>query len=41
MDIPLLKPEKKDLWFYGIASKRYALYYYEDGKIRSMEDERS
>ena len=41
MDIPLLKPEKKDLWFYGIASKRYALYYYEDGKIRFMEDERS
>lgn len=41
MDIPLLKPEKKDLWFYGIASKRYALYYYENGKIRFMEDERS
>ena len=41
IDIPLLKPEKKDLWFYGIASKRYALYYYENGKIRFMEDERS
>ncbi|WP_196296931.1 hypothetical protein [Methanosarcina mazei] len=41
MDIPLLKPEKKDLWFYGIASKRYALYYYENGKIKFMEDERS
>jgi DNA polymerase elongation subunit (family B) len=41
LDIPLLKPEKKDLWFYGIASKRYALYYYENGKIRFMEDERS
>ncbi len=41
LDIPLLKPEKKDLWFYGIASKRYALYYYENGKIKFMEDERS
>ncbi|MCC4771839.1 hypothetical protein FXV91_17210 [Methanosarcina sp. DH2] len=41
IEIPLLKPEKKDLWFYGIASKRYALYYYENGKIRFMEDERS
>ncbi|KKG10444.1 DNA polymerase [Methanosarcina sp. 2.H.A.1B.4] len=41
MDIPLLKPEKKDLWFYGIASKRYALYYYENGKIGFMGDERS
>jgi len=41
MDIPLLKPEKKDLWFYGIASKRYALYYYKNEKIRFMEDERS
>jgi hypothetical protein len=41
LDIQLLKPEKKDLWFYGIASKRYALYYYENGKIRFMEDERS
>ncbi|MDD4438250.1 MAG: hypothetical protein PHS04_09480 [Tissierellia bacterium] len=41
LDIPLLKPEKKDLWFYGIASKRYALYYYENGKISFMEDERS
>jgi DNA polymerase elongation subunit (family B) len=41
MDIPLLKPEKKDLWFYGIASKRYALYTYEKGKIKFMEDERS
>ncbi|KKG20170.1 hypothetical protein EO97_09565, partial [Methanosarcina sp. 2.H.T.1A.15] len=41
IDIPLLKPEKKDLWFYGIASKRYALYYYENEKIKFMEDERS
>jgi DNA polymerase elongation subunit (family B) len=41
MDIQLLKPEKKDLWFYGIASKRYALYYHEDDEFRFMEDERS
>ncbi|KKH95710.1 hypothetical protein EO95_06285 [Methanosarcina sp. 1.H.T.1A.1] len=41
IDIPLLKPEKKDLWFYGIASKRYALYTYKEGKIRFMEDEMS
>lgn len=27
LDIPLLKPEKNDLWFYGISSKRYALLY--------------
>ena len=39
--IPLLKPEKTDLWFYGIASKRYALYYYDTKKIRFMENERS
>lgn len=41
MDIQLLKPEKKDLWFYGIASKRYALYYHEDEEFRFLEDERS
>ena len=41
IDIPLLKPEKENLWFYGIASKRYALYNYRDGKIRFMEGERS
>lgn len=41
VDVPLLKPEKENLWFYGISSKRYALYYYENGKIRFMEDERS
>lgn len=26
LDIPLLKAEKVDMWFYGISSKRYALY---------------
>lgn len=41
IDIPLLKPEKENLWFYGIASKRYALYYLKDGKISFMEGERS
>jgi hypothetical protein len=41
MDIPLLKPEKENLWFYGIASKRYALYNYKDEKIGFMEGERS
>jgi hypothetical protein len=35
--IQLLKPEKENLWFYGISSKRYALYYYENEKISFME----
>ncbi|AKB78739.1 hypothetical protein MSHOH_2256 [Methanosarcina horonobensis HB-1 = JCM 15518] len=37
VNIPLLKPEKENLWFYGISSKRYALYYYENEKISFME----
>ncbi|WMW22414.1 hypothetical protein RE476_00940 [Methanolobus mangrovi] len=41
LDIDLLKPEKVDMWFYGISSKRYALYTYEDGNIKFMEHERS
>ncbi|WP_321418435.1 DNA polymerase [uncultured Methanomethylovorans sp.] len=41
LDIPLLKAEKVDVWFYGIASKRYALYNLKDNKIEFMEDERS
>lgn len=41
VDIPLLKPEKENLWCYGIASKRYALYYHENEKISFMEGERS
>jgi len=41
VDIQLLKPEKENLWFYGIASKRYALYYHKDEKISFMEGERS
>ena len=40
-DIPLLKAEKEDMRFYGISSKRYALYNYENGKIKFMENERS
>ncbi len=41
LDIGLLKPEKVDMWFYGISSKRYALYTYENGNIKFMEGERS
>ncbi|ABE51539.1 DNA polymerase [Methanococcoides burtonii] len=41
LDIDLLKAEKEDVWFYGISSKRYALYTYENGNIKFMEGERS
>ncbi|ABE51551.1 DNA-directed DNA polymerase B [Methanococcoides burtonii] len=41
LDIELLKPEKEDMWFYGISSKRYALYILEDKQIKFMEGERS
>jgi hypothetical protein len=41
LDIDLLKPEKEDMWFYGISSKRYALYTYENEEIKFMEGERS
>ncbi|MDA0525458.1 DNA polymerase [Methanococcoides alaskense] len=41
LDIDLLKAEKEDVWFYGISSKRYALYTYENKKIKFMEGERS
>lgn len=33
VDIPLLKQDKVDLWFYGISSKRYVLYQHDGGKI--------
>ncbi len=33
LDIPLLKEEKRDAWFFGISSKRYVLYD-DDGEIR-------
>ncbi|WP_407356402.1 hypothetical protein [Methanolobus sp. WCC5] len=41
LDIDLLKAEKENMWFYGISSKRYALYTYENGNIKFMEGERS
>ncbi|NPE29446.1 hypothetical protein HNV12_16100 [Methanococcoides sp. SA1] len=41
LDIDLLKAEKVDVWFYGISSKRYALYTYENEEIKFMEGERS
>lgn len=41
IEIPLLKPEKEDMWFYGISSKRYALYYLDNKDIRFMDGERS
>ena len=41
LDIPLLKPEKVDMWYYGISSKRYALYNLNKDKIEFMEGERS
>jgi hypothetical protein len=41
LDIDLLKAEKEDVWFYGISSKRYALYTYENEEIKFMEGERS
>jgi hypothetical protein len=41
LNIPLLKAEKENMWFYGISSKRYALYTYENGEIKFMEEERS
>lgn len=41
LEIPLLKPEKENMWFYGISSKRYALYYLDGEEIRFMDGERS
>lgn len=41
LDIPLLKAEKENMLFYGISSKRYVLYTYENGIIKFMEGERS
>ncbi|MGA2913114.1 MAG: hypothetical protein ABSE07_06325 [Methanoregula sp.] len=38
-NVPLLKiePEKESVWFYGISSKRYALYQYENGIITLID----
>ncbi|WP_406669966.1 hypothetical protein V7O67_10070 [Methanolobus sp. ZRKC4] len=33
LDIDLLKPEKVDMWSYGVSSKRYALYKFRKNKI--------
>ena len=33
VDIPLLKQDKIDLWFYGVSSKRYVLYQHQDERI--------
>jgi hypothetical protein len=41
LNLALLKAEKVNMWFYGISSKRYALYTFENGKIKFMEEERS
>jgi hypothetical protein len=41
VDIPLLKVEHEDVWFYGISSKRYALHQSEKGNISFLEGERS
>jgi hypothetical protein len=39
--IQLLKIDHEDIWFYGISSKRYALYNFENGVITFLEGERS
>jgi len=36
-----LKVDHEDVWFYGISSKRYALYKYENGTITFLDGERS
>lgn len=40
-DTSLLRPEKEDMWFYGICSKRYALYNKEGDNFSFYEHERS
>ena len=39
IDIPILKieSEKENVWFYGISSKRYALYHYEGEQIELVD----
>lgn len=41
LNISLLKPEKEDMWFYGICSKRYALYNKDGENFSFYEHERS
>ncbi len=41
VSLQLLKVEKENMWFYGISSKRYALYQFEKGIVSFLEGERS
>jgi len=41
VNLQLLKVDNEDVWFYGISSKRYALYQFENGVITFLEGERS
>ncbi|WP_342304966.1 hypothetical protein [Methanolobus sp. ZRKC5] len=41
LDISLLKPEKEDMWFYGICSKRYTLYNKDGDNFSFYEYDRS
>ena len=43
IDLPVFKVEKakENVWFYGISSRRYALYHYDEGKIRFIDDPHS
>ena len=41
INLPLLKVDNEEVWFYGISSKRYALYQFENGVITFLEGERS
>jgi hypothetical protein len=40
-NLQLLKVDHENVWFYGISSKRYALYKFEQGKITFLDGERS
>jgi hypothetical protein len=40
VDLQLLKVDHVDVWFYGISSKRYALYEYDKGKITFLKDKK-
>jgi len=41
VDIQILKVDHENVWFYGISSKRYALYTFEKEVITFLEGERS
>jgi hypothetical protein len=40
VDLQLLKIDHDNVWYYGISSKRYVLYNYENGKITFIEDKK-